>query len=119
MVVEDNEYFSVIIPDYLLDNEEDPVVEDLYDEDPYEEIPLEEDPVEEDPEEDPVDYSSILQDINDRLDSLENTIQENNDNITTGIQGLLNNTQWVVYFGFAFFVFGALVLVIKFFKSFF
>lgn len=40
-------------------------------------------------------------------------------NYTDQLNGLLSNTYFIVYFMFAFFIFGALLLVIKFLKSFF
>ena len=112
MIIEENENYSVIVPDYLLENEEDPIEED----------PIEEDPIEEDPSQSQIDYSEYLLSIDQRLENIESfcTFQiDFNDNLVQGVQGILSNTSFLVYFGFAFFVFGALALVIKFFKQFF
>ena len=122
------EDYTVIIPDYLLNNDNeslqneelsDPTQEDPAQEDPAQEDPAQEDPAQEDPA---YDYSSILSGINDQLTELNTNVvilQQQNDDLMQGMQGLLKNTSFLVYFGFAFFVFGALCLVIKFFKQFF
>lgn len=109
------EDYTVLIPDYLLNNDNESL---------QNEILVQEDPTQEDTtQEDPVyDYSSILSGINDQLTELNTNlliVQQQNDDLMQGFQGLLNNTSYIVYFGFAFFVFGALCLVIKFFKQFF
>ena len=107
------EDYTVIIPDYLLNNDNESLQnEELSD-------PTQEDPAQEDPA---YDYSSILSGINDQLTELNTNVvilQQQNDDLMQGMQGLLKNTSFLVYFGFAFFVFGALCLVIKFFKQFF
>lgn len=104
------EDYTVIIPDYLLEND-NYSLQDLEDQEQTEENP-----------ESYYDYSSILSSINDQLTELNTNIvivQNQNDDLMQGTQGLLKNTSFLVYFGFAFFVFGALCLVIKFFKQFF
>ena len=112
------EDYTVIIPDYLLNNDNESLQnEELSD--PTQEDPAQEDPAQEDPA---YDYSSILSGINDQLTELNTNVvilQQQNDDLMQGMQGLLKNTSFLVYFGFAFFVFGALCLVIKFFKQFF
>lgn len=103
------EDYTVIIPDYLLENDNDSLQE-VEDQEQTEENP------------ESYDYSSILSSINDQLTELNTNIvivQNQNDDLMQGTQGLLKNTSFLVYFGFAFFVFGALCLVIKFFKQFF
>lgn len=45
-------------------------------------------------------------------------VYENND-YSEALNGLLNNTYFICYFLFAFFIFGALIMVIRFIKSFF
>lgn len=114
------EDYTVIIPDYLLNNDNESLQnENLVQEDPTQEDPALEDSAQEDPV---YDYSSILSGMNDQLTELNTNlliVQQQNDDLMQGFQGLLNNTSYIVYFGFAFFVFGALCLVIKFFKQFF
>lgn len=105
--------YTVLVPDYLLNNDNESLQN--------EELTVQgsEDPVQEDPT---YDYSSILSSINDQLTELNTNViilQNQNDDLMQGTQGLVNNTSYIVYFGFAFFVFGALCLVIKFFKQFF
>lgn len=105
------EDYNVIIPDYLLQNDNESLQND-------EEVLS--DPEEQNTES--YDYTSILSSINDQLTELNTNIvivQNQNDDLMQGTQGLLKNTSFLVYFGFAFFVFGALCLVIKFFKQFF
>lgn len=116
------EDYTVIIPDYLMNNDNESLQNEELD--PVQEDPTQEDPTQEEPaQEDPAyDYFSILSGINDQLAELNTNVlivQQQNDDLMQGFQGLLNNTSYIVYFGFAFFVFGALCLVIKFFKQFF
>ncbi|MEM4935172.1 MAG: hypothetical protein QXY78_04500, partial [Thermoplasmata archaeon] len=78
-----------------------------------------EDPAQEDPV---YDYSSILSGINVQLTELNTNlliVQQQNDDLMYGTEALLKNSSFLVYFCFAFFVFGALCLVIKFFNQFF
>lgn len=116
------EDYTVIIPDYLLNNDNESLQnEDLSD--PTQEDLTWEEPTREEQQSDPTyDYSSILSGINDQLTELNTNVvilQQQNDDLMQGMQGLLQNTSFLVIFGFAFFVFGALCLVIKFFKQFF
>lgn len=97
----DNEDFSVIVPDYLVneDQAEDPA----------------EDQVEDPAEEQNIDYSSILQEMNTRLETIETQTVA----YTEGINGLLANLYFIDFVAFAVFVFLMLFIVIKFFKQFF
>lgn len=107
------EDFTVIIPEYLLENDNDSLQENN---------DIQEQEEQEDQENVNYDYSSILSNINDQLTEINTNlliVQTQNDDLMQGTQGLLKNTSFLVYFGFAFFVFGALCLVIKFFKQFF
>ena len=62
-----------------------------------------------------IDYSSILQEMNSRLENIEaNTVD-----YTEGINGLLANLYFIDFVSFAVFVFLMLFVVIKFFKQFF
>lgn len=102
------EDYTVIIPDYLLNNDND-ILQNEENEDPAQEAPA-------------YDYSSILSGINDQLTELNTNlliVQQQNDDLMQGTEALLKNSSFLVYFGFAFFVFGALCLVIKFFNQFF
>lgn len=97
----DNEDFSVIVPDYLVheDQVEDPA----------------EDQVEDPAEEQNIDYSSILQEMNTRLETIETQTVA----YTEGINGLLANLYFIDFVAFTVFVFFMLFIVIKFFKQFF
>lgn len=97
----DNENFSVIVPDYLV-NSEDQETEDPETEDP-------------ETEEQNIDYSSILQEMNTRLETIETQTVA----YTEGINGLLANLYFIDFVAFAVFVFLMLFIVIKFFKTFF
>lgn len=108
------EDYTVLIPDYLLENDKESLQNN--------EVVLSDQEQEEQENVESYDYSSILSSINDQLTELNTNIvivQNQNDDLMQGTQGLLKNTSFLVYFGFAFFVFGALCLVIKFFKQFF
>lgn len=109
------EDYTVIIPDYLLNNDNESLQnENLVQEDPTQEDPAQDDPV--------YDYSSILSGINEQLTELNTNlliVQQQNDDLMQGTEALLKNSSFLVYFCFAFFVFGALCLVIKFFNQFF
>ena len=96
----DNENFNVIVPEYL--TAEDPTAED----------PTAEDPT---AEEETIDYSSILQEMNSRLENIEAQTVAYNE----GINGLLANIYFLDFVAFAVFVFLMLFIVIKFFKIFF
>ena len=87
-----------------------------------EETDLEESQEETDLEESQIDYSDILNDMNNNLVGVSSSIivlDEKVNTIISAENGLLNNTYYFVYFMFGFFIFGALCLVIKFFKQFF
>ena len=104
------EDYTVIIPDYLLQNDNDSLQEN------------EDNQEQEEQQNVNYDYSSILSSIDDQLTEINTNlliVQQQNDDLMQGTQGLLKNSSFLVYFGFAFFVFGALCLVIKFFKQFF
>lgn len=108
------EDYTVLIPDYLLENDKESLQEN-------DEVLLDQEQEEQENVES-YDYSSILSCINDQLTEINTNlliVQTQNDDLMQGTQGLLKNTSFLVYFGFAFFVFGALCLVIKFFKQFF
>ena len=92
----ENEDFNVIVPDYLI-NENEAASE------------------ENEAEVETIDYSSILQEMNSRLENIEaNTVD-----YTEGINGLLANVYFIDFVAFTVFVFLMLGLVIKFFKQFF
>lgn len=92
----DNEDFSVIVPDYLV-NPEDQETEDQETEDQN------------------IDYTSILQEMNTRLETIETQTVAYKE----GIDGLLANLYFIDFVAFAVFVFLILFIVIKFFKQFF
>lgn len=103
----ENDDFSVIVPEYLLnenqieDHENEDQVEDQENEDQI--------------DEQNIDYSFILQEMNTRLENIEtNTVD-----YTEGINGLLANLYFIDFVAFTVFVFIMLGLVIKFFKQFF
>ena len=99
----DNDDFSVIVPDYLLN--EDQEIEGQ----------TEDQETEGQTEEQNIDYSSILQEMNTRLENIETTTGA----YTEGINGLLANLYFIDFVAFAVFVFLMLFIVIKFFKQFF
>lgn len=83
---------------------------------------LEENQEDTDLEENQIDYSNLLNDMNNNLIGVSSSllvVDEKLNTIISAENGLLNNTYYFVYFMFGFFVFGALCLVIKFFKQFF
>ena len=87
-----------------------------------EETDLEENREETDLEENQIDYTYLLNDIDNNLIGVSSSlivVDEKLNTIISAENGLLNNTYYFVYFMFGFFVFGALCLVIKFFKQFF
>lgn len=95
----DNEEFSVIVPDYLINQETEEQVDEQTEEQVDEQI----------------DYSSILEEMNTRLTNIEaNTVD-----YTEALQGLITNMYFLDFVGFTIFIFLLLVLVIKFFKIFF
>ena len=92
----ENEEFTVIVPDYLI-NENEAASE------------------ENEAEAEAIDYSSILQEMNSRLENIEaNTVD-----YTEAINGLLANVYFIDFVAFTVFVFLMVGLVIKFFKQFF
>lgn len=111
----ENDDFSVIVPDYLI-NENEAASED------NEAVPGENEAASEvneaeenEAEAEAIDYSSILQEMNSRLENIEaNTVD-----YTEGINGLLANVYFIDFVAFTVFVFLMLGLVIKFFKQFF
>ena len=112
---------ETIIPEYLLNDLEqtestDEVNEQTESTDEVNEQTESTDQVNEQTES--IDLSSIESQLNDILTNQETIISQNVD-YTEHLNGLLQNTYFITYFLFAFFVFGALVLVIKFFKGFF
>ena len=66
-------------------------------------------------ENDPIDYSSILSEMNNRLENIETFAVAYNE----GINGLLANLYFIDFVAFTVFVFLMLFVVIKFFKTFF
>ena len=62
-----------------------------------------------------IDYTSILQEMNQRLENIEN----NTVDYTEALQGILSNTYFLDFVGFTLFIFLMLFVVIKFFKIFF
>lgn len=96
----DNEDFSVIVPDYLV-NPEDQETEDQE--------------TEVQTEEQNIDYTSILQEMNTRLETIETQTVAYKE----GIDGLLANLYFIDFVAFTVFVFLILFIVIKFFKQFF
>ena len=62
-----------------------------------------------------IDYTSILQEMNQRLENIENHTVD----YTEAIQGILTNTYFLDFVGFTVFIFLLLFVVIKFFKIFF
>ena len=76
---------------------------------------LEEENEEEVEEAEQIDYTSILQEMNQRLENIEN----NTVDYTEALQGILSNTYFLDFVGFTLFIFLMLFVVIKFFKIFF
>ena len=69
-----------------------------------------------------IDYTSILNEMNSNLQGVSSSVIDIKDILLTNQaleNGLLNNTAFIVYFLFGFFVCGALILVIKFLRQFF
>lgn len=62
-----------------------------------------------------IDYTSILQEMNQRLENIESHTVD----YTEAIQGILTNTYFLDFVGFTLFIFLMLFVVIKFFKIFF
>lgn len=67
-------------------------------------------------EETVIDYSSILEEMNTRLENIENNTSID---YTSALNGILANTYFLDFVGFTVFIFLMLFVVIKFFKIFF
>jgi hypothetical protein len=101
----ENDDFSVIVPDYLInENEESEISSEENEENEENEAQAES-----------IDYSSILQEMNTRLENIETYTLAYNE----GINGLLANLYFIDFVAFTVFVFLMLFVVIKFFKTFF
>lgn len=101
----ENEDFTVIVPDYLVNENEEENIEDN----------LEEEENAEQSENSEIDYSSILQEMNTRLENIETYTS----GYYEGINGLLANIYFIDFVAFTVFVFLMLFVVIRFFKTFF
>lgn len=67
-------------------------------------------------EETVIDYSSILEEMNTRLENIETNTSVD---YTSALNGILANTYFLDFVGFTVFIFLMLFVVIKFFKIFF
>ena len=101
----ENDDFTVIVPDYLVNENEEENIEDN----------LEEEENVEQSENSEIDYSSILQEMNTRLENIETYTS----GYYEGINGLLANVYFIDFVDFTVFVFLMLFVVIRFFKTFF
>ena len=101
----ENDDFTVIVPDYLVNENEEENIEDN----------LEEEENVEQSENSEIDYSSILQEMNTRLENIETYTS----GYYEGINGLLANVYFIDFVAFTVFVFLMLFVVIRFFKTFF
>ena len=125
----ENDNFSVIVPDYLIneENEENENLDNSSLSDENEESEeneenenldnssLSEENEENEGQSDVIDYSSILEEMNTRLENIETQTLAYNE----GINGLLANLYFLDFVAFTVFVFLMLSVVIKFFKTFF
>ena len=102
----ENDNFSVIVPDYLI-NQNEESENDL--------LSSSEENEENEEQAESIDYSSILQEMNTRLENIETYTLAYNE----GINGLLANLYFIDFVAFTVFVFLMLFVVIKFFKQFF
>ena len=109
----ENEDFSVVVPDYLVNPEQTEEETEEETEGQTEEETEEE--TEGQTEEQNIDYSSILQEMNTRLETIETQTVA----YSEGINGLLANLYFIDFVAFTVFVFLMLFIVIKFFKQFF
>ena len=105
----ENNDFSVIVPDYLINENEENENDLSSSSEENEENDNEENQAE------VIDYSSILQEMNTRLENIETQTVA----YTEGINGLLANLYFIDFVAFTVFVFLMLFVVIKFFKTFF
>ena len=94
----------------FVNNDESEEVNDIQEE---EEVSDEEETID---EENVVDYSSILEEMNTRLENIENNTSVD---YTSALNGILVNTYFLDFVGFTVFIFLMLFAVIKFFKIFF
>lgn len=101
---------SVIVPDYLLNESEES--EELEESQELEE--LEESEYSE-VQNQSIDYTSILEEMNTRLENIE-SVQLNQNEC---FQGILTNIYFIDFVAFTFFVFLLIIMVVKFFKIFF
>ena len=108
----ENDDFSVIVPDYLI-NENEENENDLLNSSSLSEENEENENEENQAE--VVDYSSILEEMNTRLETIETQTLA----YSEGINGLLANLYFIDFVAFTVFVFLMLFVVIKFFKTFF
>lgn len=88
---------------------------DLQEEEVNENLEEENEEEEEVEEVEQIDYTSILQEMNQRLENIESHTVD----YTEAIQGILTNTYFLDFVGFTLFIFLMLFVVIKFFKIFF
>ena len=105
----ENDNFSVIVPDYLINENEENENDLLNSSEENEENENEENQAE------VIDYSSILEEMNTRLETIETQTLA----YSEGINGLLANLYFIDFVAFTVFVFLMLFVVIKFFKTFF
>lgn len=100
----ENDDFTIIVPDYLIneESENDLLISSEENEENEEQAEI-------------IDYSSILQEMNTRLETIETQTLAYNE----GINGLLANLYFIDFVAFTVFVFLMLFVVIKFFKTFF
>lgn len=108
----ENDDFSVIVPDYLI-NENEENENDLLNSSSLSEENEENENEENQAE--VIDYSSILEEMNTRLENIETQTLD----LHEGINGLLANLYFIDFVAFTVFVFLMLFVVIKFFKTFF
>ena len=126
----ENDDFSVIVPDYLINEENEENENDLLNSSSLSEeneenendllnsSSLSEENEENENEENQaevIDYSSILEEMNSRLENIETQTLD----LHEGINGLLANLYFLDFVAFTVFVFLMLFVVIKFFKTFF
>ena len=115
----ENDNFSVIVPDYLINEENEDLDNSSLSDENEENENLDNSSLSEENEENEVqneiDYTSILQEMNTRLENIETYTTAYNE----GINGLLANLYFIDFVAFTVFVFLMLFVVIKFFKTFF
>ena len=107
---------SVIVPDYLLNESEE--MEETEQSEEMEETEESEEMQETEESEvsnQSIDYTSILEEMNIRLENIE-SVQLNQNQC---FQGILTNIYFIDFVAFTFFVFLLIIMVVKFFKIFF